>query len=156
MEIAKVASRSSCSVMIVGETATGKEFIAQSIDSASPRRGGPFTAINCAAIPENLLEGMLFGAVKGSFTGAADQEALFEFSNGGTLFLDEMKSMPLGLQIKLLRAIQDRSIRRVGGREEIPINVSLGSKALGVQPAFLVAVLQVLHFPVLTIGRISL
>ncbi len=123
VEIAKRASRSSSSVMIIGETGTGKELIAQAIHQASPRRGGQFTAINCAAIPENLLEGMLFGTVKGSFTGAADQEGLFEFSDGGTLFLDEMNSMPLGLQSKLLRAIQERSVRRIGGREEIPINV---------------------------------
>ncbi|UQZ87854.1 transcriptional regulator [Deltaproteobacteria bacterium Smac51] len=125
VETAKMASPSSSSVMIVGETGTGKELIAQSIHAASPRRNCPFTAINCAAIPENLLEGLLFGTVKGSFTGATDRAGLFEVCYGGTLFLDELNSMPIGLQSKLLRAVQERLVRRVGALEEIPINVRL-------------------------------
>lgn len=125
VETARMASPSSSSVMIIGETGTGKELIAQSIHMASPRRDYPFTVINCAAIPENLLEGLLFGTVKGSFTGAADRAGLFEVSYGGTLFLDEMNSMPIGLQSKLLRVVQERLVRRVGALEEIPVNVRI-------------------------------
>jgi arginine utilization regulatory protein len=125
VETAKMASPSSSSIMIIGETGTGKELVAQSIHAASPRRNYPFTVINCAAIPENLLEGLLFGTVKGAFTGATDRAGLFEVSYGGTLFLDEMNSMPIGLQSKLLRVIQERLVRRVGALEEIPINVRI-------------------------------
>lgn len=108
--------------MLFGETGTGKELFAQSIHEESKRSNGPFLAINCAAIPENLLEGILFGTVKGAFTGAINREGLFEQANGGTLFLDEINSMPLALQSKILRVLEEKKVRRVGGNEEILIN----------------------------------
>ena len=122
---AKVAARTSSSILICGETGCGKELFAQAIHNHSPRKARLFCPINCAAIPENLLEGVLFGTVKGAFTGALDKKGLFEVSSGGTLFLDEINSMPRGLQVKLLRAIQERRIRRVGGAEEIPVDLKI-------------------------------
>ena len=117
----KVASGTS-PVFIYGETGSGKELFAQSIHNASSRRRKQFIAINCAAIPENLLESILFGTVKGAFTGATDRLGLFEQASEGTLFLDEINSMPLLLQAKLLRVIQEESLRRVGGNADIPVN----------------------------------
>lgn len=101
-------------VMVFGETGTGKELVVQSVHSASKRKDRPFIAQNCAAIPASLLESILFGTVKGSFTGAEDRAGLFELANGGTLFLDEVNSMPIELQAKLLRVLQEGYIRRVG------------------------------------------
>lgn len=109
-------------VMIIGETGTGKELFAQGIHNAGMNRSGPFVSINCAAIPETLLESILFGTNKGSFTGAMDMPGLFEQAENGSLFLDEINSMPLSLQGKLLRAIQEKRIRRIGGKKEIAIN----------------------------------
>jgi len=106
-------------------TGTGKELFAQSIHSHSKRKNGPFIGINCAALPESLLESILFGTVKGAFTGAIDRPGLFEQANGGTLFLDELNSMPLGLQAKLLRVLQDGTIRRVGGTQDISVDVRI-------------------------------
>jgi len=101
-------------VMVFGETGTGKELVVQSIHNASKRNENPFVAQNCAAIPASLLESILFGTVKGSFTGAEDRAGLFELASGGTLFLDEVNSMPIELQAKLLRVLQEGYIRRVG------------------------------------------
>ena len=121
--IAKVAP-TAATVLINGESGTGKEVIARAIHKSSTRAGKPWVAVNCAAIPENLLESEMFGHVKGSFTGAVtDKEGLFEAANGGTLFLDEISSMPLILQGKLLRALQEKEIRRVGGTKDIPVDV---------------------------------
>ncbi|HCX62455.1 sigma 54-interacting transcriptional regulator [Sedimentibacter sp.] len=122
---AKKASRNSASVFIVGETGTGKELIAQSIHFESSRKDKPFIAQNCAALPESLLEGLLFGTSKGGFTGAVDRAGLFEQANGGTLLLDEINSMPYELQAKLLRVLQENYIRRVGGTNDIPIDVRI-------------------------------
>ncbi|WP_227765427.1 sigma-54 interaction domain-containing protein [Zhaonella formicivorans] len=105
---------SSSPVLVVGETGTGKELVVQSIHNASPRKHGPFVAQNCAAFPATLLESILFGTVKGSFTGAEDRPGLFELADGGTLFLDEINSMPLELQSKLLRVLQEGVLLRVG------------------------------------------
>ncbi len=125
ISFAKRASRTSSSVLIYGETGTGKELFAQSIHYESDRREKPFIAQNCAALPETLLESILFGTSKGSFTGAVDRAGLFEQANGGTLFLDEINSMSLPLQAKLLRVLQENYIRRVGGLKEIPIDVRI-------------------------------
>ena len=119
---AKAASKTDSPILLFGETGTGKELFAQSIHAESKRSHGPFLAINCAAIPENLLEGILFGTVKGAFTGAINRGGLFEQANGGTLFLDEINSMPLALQSKILRVLEEKKVRRVGGNEEILIN----------------------------------
>lgn len=121
----KIAAKSNASVFIYGETGTGKELMAQSIHYASDRKNKPFLAQNCAALPETLLEGILFGTVKGGFTGAIDREGLFEQANGGTLLLDEINSMPYELQSKLLRVLQEDYIRRVGGSKDIPIDVRI-------------------------------
>lgn len=109
-------------VMIYGETGTGKELFAQSIHNASSFVSGPFVPINCAAIPENLLESMLFGTVKGAFTGAVDTPGLFEKAEGGSIFLDEINSMPIMLQAKLLRALQEKEVQRIGDTKIRKIN----------------------------------
>lgn len=108
-------------VMVYGETGTGKELFVQSIHNASLNNNEPFIAINCAAIPETLLESTLFGTVKGAFTGAEDTKGLFEQAGKGTLFLDEINSMPQALQAKLLRVIQEKTVRRLGANEETPV-----------------------------------
>ncbi|MDP3688220.1 MAG: sigma-54 dependent transcriptional regulator [Sulfurimicrobium sp.] len=111
-------------VMITGESGTGKEVVARFIHRFSPHADGPFVAINCAAIPENLLEATLFGYEKGAFTGAQQsQSGKFEQAQGGTLLLDEVSEMPLALQAKLLRVLQEREVERVGGRKAIPLDV---------------------------------
>ena len=125
VERAKIFAKSDSPLMIYGETGTGKELVAQSIHNGSIYLDGPFVSVNCAAIPETLLESTLFGTTKGSFTGAVDKPGLFELAEGGTLFLDEINSMPLSLQPKLLRAIQEKAIRRVGGEKEISVNCRL-------------------------------
>ena len=125
IEIAKRASNSPSSVLIYGETGTGKELFAQSIHTGGIRRDKPFIAQNCAAIPEALLEGILFGTEKGGFTGAVEREGIFQQADGGTLLLDEINSMSLGLQAKLLRVLQEGYIRRIGGLKDIPIDVRI-------------------------------
>ena len=121
--IDKVAGTDS-TVLITGESGTGKEMAARAIHSLSRRKDKPFVTINCAALPENLLESELFGHTKGSFTGAiSDKKGMFEVAHRGTLFLDEIAEMSPWTQVKLLRALQERKIRRVGGTEEIPIDV---------------------------------
>lgn len=124
-KVAKLAAQSTSSVMLFGETGTGKELFAQSIHNHSSRREKKYVAVNCAAIPENLLEGILFGTSKGAFTGAVDKQGIFEKANGGTLFLDEVNSMTVGLQAKLLRFLQDRKVRRVGSLEEVEIDCKI-------------------------------
>lgn len=119
------AANTSASVFIYGETGTGKELIAQSIHFDGVRKDKVFLAQNCAAIPEALLEGILFGTVKGGFTGAIDREGVFEQANGGTLLLDEVNSMPYETQAKLLRVLQEGYIRRVGGTKDIPVDVRI-------------------------------
>ncbi len=117
---------SSASVLITGESGTGKELIARTIHQLSPRRDKPFIGINCSAIPESLMESELFGHEKGAFTGAASTRAgCFELAEGGTLLLDEIAEMPPVLQAKLLRVIEERSLRRVGGNREIDVDVRL-------------------------------
>lgn len=125
IETARKAAKSTASVLLYGETGTGKELIAQSIHYDSDRREKPFLAQNCAALPESLLEGILFGTAKGGFTGAIDREGLFEQADGGTLLLDEISAMPYELQGKLLRVLQEDYLRRVGGTEDIPIDVRI-------------------------------
>lgn len=123
--IEKVAP-SNATVMLLGESGTGKEVLARGLHQASPRRAGKFVAINCAAIPENLLESELFGYEKGAFTGAAKLTlGKIETANGGTLMLDEIGDLPFSLQAKLLRFLQERTIERVGGRQEIAVDVRI-------------------------------
>jgi DNA-binding NtrC family response regulator len=123
--IEKVSSTDS-TVLITGESGTGKEMAARAIHLQSGRRDNQFVSINCAALPENLLESELFGHAKGSFTGAvAEKKGMFEVAQRGTLFLDEVGEMSPWTQVKLLRALQERTIRRVGGTEEIPVNVRI-------------------------------
>lgn len=119
------AAQSSSPVLIYGETGTGKELFVQAIHNSSPRKNKPFIAQNCAAIPSSLLEGILFGTVKGSFTGAEDRPGLFELADGGTLYLDEINSTPMDLQAKLLRVLQDGYIRRVGDIKERRVDVRI-------------------------------
>ncbi len=121
--IRKVAA-SEAPILVLGESGTGKERVALAIHRRSPRKEGPFVPINCGAIPETLLESELFGHEKGAFTGAHTQRlGRIESANGGTLFLDEIGEIPMPLQVKLLRFLQEQKIERVGGRKEIPINV---------------------------------
>lgn len=125
--LAKQAAASDCNVMIEGESGTGKELFAQSIHNGSSRRNGPFVAVNCGAIPRELVASELFGYAEGSFTGAkkGGKPGKFELAEGGTLFLDEIGDMPLDQQIALLRVIQERSVTRVGGERDIPVDVRI-------------------------------
>ncbi|MBF0574098.1 MAG: sigma 54-interacting transcriptional regulator, partial [Desulfamplus sp.] len=125
VNFAKMASATPSPIMIYGETGTGKELFAQSIHNASNRRNNSYVAINCAAIPENLLEGILFGTTKGAFTGSLDKVGLFEEANGGTILLDEINSMSIGLQAKLLRTLQEKKVRRIGSLKEIDIDIKI-------------------------------
>lgn len=125
IERAKRASLTQSPVLVVGETGTGKELIVQSIHSHSPRKNQSFIAQNCAAIPSSLLEGILFGTAKGAFTGAEDRPGLFELADGGTLFLDEIHAMPIDLQAKLLRVLEERAVRRVGATQLRPVDVRI-------------------------------
>jgi two-component system response regulator PilR (NtrC family) len=123
--IRKIADTPS-NVMITGETGTGKELVAQAIHNESPRRDRPFVSVNCGAIPEGLMESELFGHVKGAFTGAvSDTRGLFAAADAGTLFLDEITEVPQSVQVKLLRAIQERTVRRVGDTRDIRVDVRL-------------------------------
>lgn len=122
--IMKVASTDSA-VMIYGETGTGKELIAQAIHSYGHRNNNKFISQNCAAIPSNLLEGILFGTVKGSYTGAENRRGLFEVANGGTLFLDEINSMDINMQSKILKAIEEKEVTRIGGLEAIKTDIRI-------------------------------
>ena len=115
---AKCVARNQTTVLIYGETGTGKELFAQSIHNASPYQNGPFIPVNCAAIPSTLLESMFFGTVKGSYTGAVNTTGLFEQARNGTLFLDEINSMDISLQAKLLKVIENKTVRRIGDMKE--------------------------------------
>ncbi|TCJ15351.1 sigma-54-dependent Fis family transcriptional regulator [Parasulfuritortus cantonensis] len=121
---AEKLARSQAPVFITGESGTGKEVAARLIHELGPRAGKPFLAVNCGAIPENLMESEFFGYRKGAFTGAeSDRDGFFQAANGGTLFLDEVLDLPMSMQVKLLRAFQERSVRRVGGTAEEPVDV---------------------------------
>lgn len=123
--ISKIAPTNS-TVLITGETGTGKELIAKSVHNLSKRKDKPFVTINCGAIPDNLIESELFGYKKGAFTGAVqDKKGLFEYSNGGTFFLDEIGEMPMPLQVKLLRVLEEGEVRRVGDNEAFKVDVRI-------------------------------
>ena len=126
LEQANMVAQSDVSVLINGQSGTGKEVLAQAIHAASPRAGKAFIAINCGALPEQLLESELLGHAKGAFTGAvSSREGLFQAAEGGTLFLDEIGDMPLALQVKLLRVLQERKVRPLGSNRDIDINVRI-------------------------------
>jgi len=124
LSLVRRVAPSDATVLIRGESGTGKELIARAIHHASPRAAGPLVAVNCAALPEGLLESELFGHEKGAFTGAAaSRKGRFELADGGSIFLDEIGDLPLHLQVKLLRVLQERQFERVGGTRTIPVNV---------------------------------
>ncbi len=122
--LVEMVAPSTASVLITGESGTGKELVARTIHELSPRKGKPFIAINCAAIPETLIESEIFGHEKGAFTGALERRVgCFELAEGGTLLLDEIGEMPIGTQAKLLRVLEDRKLRRLGSKTETPVDV---------------------------------
>ena len=123
VELARRVAPQDSPVLLVGETGTGKEIFAQSIHRSSRRRGGKFLAINCAAVPETLIESLLFGTKRGSFTGSEDKAGYLEEASGGTLFLDELNSMSLAMQSKILRVLQEKTFRRVGGSQDLRLDV---------------------------------
>src|SRR6187551_3222027 len=126
LDLARRVAATDCTVLIVGESGTGKEVLARLIHRASPRAKANFVAVNCAAIPENMLEAMLFGYEKGSFTGAhAAHAGKFEQAQGGTLLLDEVTEMPLSLQAKLLRVLQEKEVERIGSNKMISLDVRI-------------------------------
>ena len=121
-----ILARSQAPIYISGESGSGKELVARSIHENGPRAGGPFIPVNCGAIPSELMESEFFGHIKGSFTGAvADKEGLFQAANGGTLFLDEVADLPLPMQVKLLRGIQEKAIRPIGSQQEVSVHVRI-------------------------------
>lgn len=125
-ELIRKVSDSPTNVLVTGESGTGKEMVAKAIHYNSPLKDRPFVSVNCGAIPENLVESELFGHKKGSFTGAiSDKDGLFEVADGGTLFLDEIGELPLSSQVRILRAIQEKTVRRVGGTEDIKVEVRI-------------------------------
>jgi arginine utilization regulatory protein len=130
---ARKLAKSDSPILVYGESGTGKELFVQGIHHESLRSGGAFIAQNCAAIPETLLESILFGTAKGSYTGAVDRKGLFELADGGTLFLDELHTMPIELQAKLLRVLEDGMVRRVGGSQNISVDVRVIA-AMNVHP----------------------
>ncbi|MEH7085205.1 sigma 54-interacting transcriptional regulator [Neobacillus drentensis] len=134
----KKISKTNSTILINGKTGTGKEMVAQSIHNLSERYGGPFISLNCGAVPPNLLESTLFGTMKGSFTGAVAMPGLFEQAEGGTLFLDEINSLDFYLQVKLLKAIEEKVIRRIGGDKNIRVDIRVIS-ATNEDPDVLVA-----------------
>jgi two-component system response regulator PilR (NtrC family) len=126
LDLIRRVSTSKTNVLIIGESGTGKELVARMIHDSGPLKGKPFIPVNCGAIPETLIESEMFGHRRGSFTGAvAEKAGLFEAANGGTLFLDEVGELPLSMQVKLLRAIQERVFRKVGGTEDIRVDVRI-------------------------------
>ena len=131
-KILKVA-RNDSPVMVIGESGTGKELIVEAIHSAGSRREKPFISVNCAAIPDALMESTLFGTVKGSFTGAENRKGLFEIADGGTLFLDEINSMNIELQAKLLKAVEEQKYMKIGGEKYVGVDVRVIS-AINVDP----------------------
>lgn len=125
-ELAARVARSQAPVLLCGESGTGKELVARLVHALGPRKDGPFVPVNCGAIPPELMESEFFGHAKGSFTGAhADQAGLFQAANGGTLFLDEIAELPLHMQVKLLRAIQEKAVRPVGAASEVKVDVRI-------------------------------
>jgi DNA-binding NtrC family response regulator len=123
-QVIDAVAPSSASVLILGESGTGKELVARALHTKSDRAKGPFFALNCAALPKDILENELFGHEKGAFTGSTNEKAgAFEMSDGGTIFLDEVAEMPTDIQVKLLRAIETRTIRRLGGKKEITVDI---------------------------------
>ncbi len=133
IEKAKIIAASSSPVLVYGETGTGKELFVHSIHNHSDRKRKPFVVQNCAALPETLFESILFGSTRGAFTGALDKQGLFEEADGGTLFLDEINSMPLNLQAKLLRVLQDGKVRRLGANKDKEVDVRIVA-ATNVEP----------------------
>lgn len=129
LSIAAFAAQSDSAVFLTGTTGSGKEVFAKAIHAASVRKGKPFLAVNCAAIPETLIESLLFGTTKGIYTGAVDREGLFEQAQGGTLFLDELNSMPLTSQAKLLRVLEEKKVTRLGSNHAIDFDVRLISSS---------------------------
>ncbi len=128
LELVRKAARSEANILVLGESGTGKELIARAIHANSPRAAQPFVPVDCASLPENLLESELFGHEKGAFTGAAAaKRGLMETAQRGTLFLDELGELPLGLQVKLLRALQERQIRHIGGTRQIDVDIRIVS-----------------------------
>lgn len=126
LKLIKQVCGAKTNILVIGESGTGKELVARLIHDSGPLKDKPFVAVNCGAIPENLIESEMFGHKRGSFTGAvSDKDGLFQVAHGGTLFLDEVGELPLGMQVKLLRAIQERTIRKVGGNENQKIDVRI-------------------------------
>src|SRR5204862_3121227 len=123
-QVIRTVAATNSTVLVQGESGTGKELVARALHACSPRAGEPFVPVNCGAFPETLLESELFGYVKGAFTGAThNNRGLFEMAHQGTIFLDEVSEMSLAMQVKLLRALQERTVRPVGGSEETAIDV---------------------------------
>src|SRR5205085_12253470 len=122
-QVIRTVATTGSTVLVQGESGTGKELVARAVHACSPRAGDAFVSINCGAFPETLLESELFGYVKGAFTGATqNKQGLFEVANGGTIFLDEISEMSVTMQVKLLRVLQERSVRAVGGTQEVAID----------------------------------
>ena len=123
--LAEKAAETDLPVLITGETGTGKELFAKAIHYTSKRRENPFIAENCSAVPKNLFESIFFGTAKGAYTGSCEKTGLFELAQNGTLLLDELNSMPFELQPKLLRTLQEGTVRRLGGYNEISVDVRI-------------------------------